>query len=671
MPFSFYLCAMKSDKIRKPELLLPAGNTEAFFAAIEGGADAIYLGLHQFNARNRASNFTPWQIAAMIKIARSKGVKIYITLNTIIRNFEIGKLLDTLFLIGQLKPDAVIIQDIGVQHIMRKYFPQVALHASTQMAIHNSAGVGYAAETGIERIVLARELTRNEIEQISRKSPTELELFVHGALCYSFSGMCLFSSYLGGASANRGMCTQPCRRIYRQNQQGKYHFSLKDNQLIDFLPELSALNISSIKIEGRMKPADYVFRVAKAYRMALDNPEKIDEAKKIIENDLGREKTSYFFGKDVRLSVTQSASAGQFIGKVGKVEGNIVQFKTDHVLETGSRLRFRNPHNDKQFDLKIEQFTIGDNAYHLTVPPGNIKQGDEVYLTGNRLKVAAKLSTDGIRLQERLSAEKAKAIINTLKSKNIKGEQETFIRIDSLKWIQFLPLTRLKGIIVALPLNEWNTVSRNMANINAIREKVFFELPKFIPESKLQSVVQACNTFCQNGYKSFFVSHISQKKLLPSSSIFSTNENVYLFNDAAIQFARKENAKYYTYPFENDIANLAKGNDRMGIVPLYFLPHLFFSRMPVSLASNEPFSDSNGNRYVKTIRNGMTIILPEHPVSLTQFREKLDRYGFFRFMIDLSHITPDEQRFKEIWKSYNQSEALKPSTMFNFKRELK
>ncbi|HPS13754.1 MAG TPA: peptidase U32 family protein, partial [Prolixibacteraceae bacterium] len=308
---------MKRNEIQAPELLLPVGNIESFYAALDGGADAIYLGLKNFNARNRAMNFTPWQVAAMVKEARNRGVKSYITLNTVIRNFEMGDLIHTLFQLQQIKPDAVIVQDYGVQFIIRKYFPKLTVHASTQMAIHNSDGVEYARLKGIKRVVLARELTLPELKRITSKSKIETELFIHGALCYSFSGMCLFSSYLGGASANRGLCTQPCRRIYSQKKEKgkeeKYFFSLKDNQLIDHLAELRDLKIDSLKVEGRLKPGEYVHRVAKAYRLALDDPNQKEDAKSLLNNDLGREKTSYFLGKEVNNAITQAATTGILI----------------------------------------------------------------------------------------------------------------------------------------------------------------------------------------------------------------------------------------------------------------------------------------------------------------------------------------------------------------------
>ncbi len=167
------------------------------------------------------------------------------------------------------------------------------------MGDHNSVGVNFAVSKGIVRTVLARELTMPELEKIAKESKAELELFVHGALCYSFSGMCLFSSYAGGQGANRGLCKQSCRRLYQEGEEQHALFSLKDNQQLSNLEQICELGIHSLKIEGRMKSADYVFQVCKAYRMALDNTAKMQEAAEMLELDTGREKTSYFLGGDI------------------------------------------------------------------------------------------------------------------------------------------------------------------------------------------------------------------------------------------------------------------------------------------------------------------------------------------------------------------------------------
>jgi len=666
---------MNNQARNKPELLLPVGNIESFYAALDGGADAIYLGLKSFNARNRAMNFTAWQVAAMVRDARKQKVKSYITLNTVIRNFELTDLINTLFQIRQIRPDAVIVQDLGVLYLIKKFFPEITVHASTQMAIHNSIGVEYAHSKGIERVVLARELTLPELNKITSKSKTEIELFVHGALCYSFSGMCLFSSYLGGASANRGGCTQPCRRIYSQkkedSKENKYFFSLKDNQLIDHLGELKEMKIDSLKIEGRLKPGEYVHRVAKAYRMALDNPEKTEEAKAMLANDLGREKTSYFLGRDVANAITQAATTGILIGKVTKSAEGKITFSSSIELENGCRLRFRNPQNDKQVDVKTEVIVRTEDNYMIDGDSKEIKQTYEVYLAGNKLKLQQKINTDGIQVKEHFQPDKLKNILNGLRFKGNPSKQEVYLRIDSPEWIELIRFDQFSGIILQLSTSEWEQFPLSSATIQRNKEKIYAEFPKFIPEGKIGFYRELAAKLFRAGVTNFFVSHLSQKLLLPNGAKVSTNENVYAFNDAAIRFIKEEGIRQYIYPLENDIANLGKGTDRNGIVPVYFYPHLFYSRMPVDIEKETTFTDKNGEKFRKHVRDGMTIVTPANPVSITHYREKLERFGFNRFLIDLSFVQPSKENIQSVLIDFQQGNTIKGSSIFNFKRELK
>ena len=301
--------------MKKPELLLPAGNIDMAMCAFEGGADAVYAGMQQFNARQRAKNFSKNEMASLIEYAHQNNKKVYFTLNTLLKNKETYELVDLLEELNIMRPDAIIIQDWGVYYLISKYFKQNKIHASTQMGVHNSIGNEDAKNRGFERVVLARELTFHELEEVAKKKTTQLELFIHGSLCYSMSGHCLFSSYLGGMSANRGLCKQPCRRLFAVSKEQHYLFSLKDLQLIDYIPEIIDLGIESLKIEGRMKSADYVYNTARAYRMAIDDNNRIEEAKNILNRDLARDKTAYFMGSDIH-DIFSSPTVGGYLGKV-------------------------------------------------------------------------------------------------------------------------------------------------------------------------------------------------------------------------------------------------------------------------------------------------------------------------------------------------------------------
>jgi putative protease len=262
------------------ELLAPAGNWPAFLAAINNGADAVYLGGKEFSARRSAQNFSDEELIKALKYAHLRDKRIFVAVNTLIDNTEMEKVLDYICNIYSWGADAVIIQDLGLLQAVRTLFPQLPIHASTQMTVHNLKGVGFLYEQGIKRIVLARELSSSEIERICRSFPEmEFEVFVHGALCYSYSGQCLFSSLVGGRSGNRGRCAQPCRLPYQLitekkktplKTDGKHLLSPADLSLLDVLPQLGQLGVASLKIEGRMKRPEYVAVVTRVYREALD-----------------------------------------------------------------------------------------------------------------------------------------------------------------------------------------------------------------------------------------------------------------------------------------------------------------------------------------------------------------------------------------------------------------
>lgn len=229
---------MKKTNSNSVELLAPVGSLESFFAAVENGADAVFCGLKTFSARAKAKNFTLEELERLIGYAGARGVKVYVALNTLIKECELRDLVELLAELDYLAVDGLIIQDLGVYRIAHQHFPEIPLHASTQMLTHNLAGVLMLERLGFQRAVLARELTLEEITTISNQSNLELEHFVHGALCYSMSGHCLFSSYIDGRSGNRGRCIQPCRRRYHQGGESGFHFSTSDFSAIELIPDL-------------------------------------------------------------------------------------------------------------------------------------------------------------------------------------------------------------------------------------------------------------------------------------------------------------------------------------------------------------------------------------------------------------------------------------------------
>ena len=253
-------------KTELPELLAPAGSFECLVAAIAAGADAVYVGGRRFGARAYAKNFDIDELGRAVRYCHLWGVKLYVTVNTLIEDRELGEVFDYASELCEIGVDALIVADLGVVTLLREAYPELEIHASTQMSVHSTEGAIAAYGLGCSRVVPARELSYNNIKSIVDNSPTEVEIFLHGALCVCHSGQCLYSSLVGGRSGNRGECAQPCRLPYGDG----YPLSLKDLSLAEHIPEIIELGVSSLKIEGRMKSAQYVYNVTRVYRKLLD-----------------------------------------------------------------------------------------------------------------------------------------------------------------------------------------------------------------------------------------------------------------------------------------------------------------------------------------------------------------------------------------------------------------
>lgn len=660
--------------MNKPELLLPVGNTESFYAAIEGGANAIYLGLKNFNARGRAANFSNYQFLLLLKEAEKHKVKVYVTLNTVIKNKELSELLNTLWFLSKTSVSAVIIQDWGVYFLIKKYFPKMKIHASTQMANHNSLGLDFSKKLDFERVILARELTFEELEIIQKKPALETEIFVHGALCYSFSGMCLFSSYIGGAGANRGICTQPCRRFYKKDDQKKQFFSLKDNQLVNLVPEFVKMNVSSLKVEGRLKSAEYVYQVAKAYRKVLDEGNKaVSMAVEELKLDMGREKTQWFYAKQVNKAIASTSNNGWYIGKVSKIKENAIYFFTNEQINKGNRLRIRTNNDNEQVSVKINEYRILENGEFEVLMPQNtkIKVGNEIFLAGgwSEKKFPSKLKGNVNTFKQEIPFSIKRNIHNELRKLKPPTKQTIFIRINSNDWLKKINLNEIDQLILQFNKTDWENFNYDAPFLQKNKHKIWIEFPSFIGEKSIGFYKILYKNLSQKGFNNFSISHLSQKEFLTKKADFICNENVYCYNDAASNLLFEEGAKYVTSPFENEFDNLLSGANRNIIIPMFYYPKLFFSRQPIGIS--ETFENDQKQAFRKFVQNGITIVVPENPVALFQYTDKLKKKGFRQFLIDLSFEKPSKHRIKTLTDKFKKSEQIQPSTTFNFKKGLK
>lgn len=345
------------------EILSPAGSEEAFYAAIHNGADAVYLGGMKFGARAYANNFSISKLSELIRYAHRYQVKVYYALNTLIKDIEFKELEEVLHDLSSLMIDALIIQDFGVYAYLRKNYPNFILHGSTQMNLHNALDADYAKHLGFDRIVLARECSLAGIDDIAKKVAIELEVFVHGALCYSYSGQCLMSSFYGGRSGNRGKCAQPCRLAYESEGQNGHLISLKDQMTLELLPKLIPLGVHSYKIEGRMKGESYVaystYLYSKYRNLALElidegredeyhiDPNEIQQMNQLYNR--GHYNRGYYEEHNQREMISRSVSKHQGI-EIGRIRFSKGVFqlvvKKDLQLHKGDLLEIRLPNGD-------------------------------------------------------------------------------------------------------------------------------------------------------------------------------------------------------------------------------------------------------------------------------------------------------------------------------------
>lgn len=412
--------------MKKPELLAPAGSMESLYAAIEGGCDAVYLSGYMFGARKFAPNFSQEELVSAIKLCHMYGIKVYVTVNTLIYEEEVQTFLEYIDFLHQNNVDAVLIQDIGMLDLVRQTYPNLEVHASTQMHIHNLNGIHFCEKMGIKRAVLARETSIDTIQEIRKNTDIELEVFVHGALCISYSGQCLMSSMIGGRSGNRGACAGSCRLPYQiideqhnRYNKGDYPLSTKDLNTLSYLDQLLKAGVDSLKIEGRMKRPEYVYLVVSLYRKAIDSyyahgkAEITDEDIKNLKKVFNREFTKGFLFHEKMNNYIQDYRPNHLGIKIGKVldyhRGKVTVKLTD-TLTVGDGIRL------------LEQ-DIGCTITNLFKDHQKIKSGKENDIISFYLEGKVSKGDTLVKTTDKEQLENIECQINAKKRKvNIKGK---------------------------------------------------------------------------------------------------------------------------------------------------------------------------------------------------------------------------------------------------------
>ncbi len=522
--------------MKKVELLAPAGNMENLKYAVMAGCDAVYLGLKKFGARAFSSNFSDSEFIEAVNYCHLYGVKVYVTLNTIIYDYEVEDFLETVDFIHKNNVDAVLIQDLGMLDLVRKTYPNLEVHASTQMHIHNLDGVKVLERLGIKRAVLARETSIDTIKYIKENSNIELEVFVHGALCVSYSGECLMSKFIGGRSGNRGECAGACRLSYdvvdgNNNilNKNKYPISTKDLNTIYYIDKLIESGASSLKIEGRMKSREYVYMVVKLYRDTIDNYYKTG---KVIVNEDDLLKLKKIFNREYTKGFLFNIKNNELINSyrpnhMGVNVGKVLNYKngyatillTDHV-SIGSGLRVLSK-NNKDVGILVNEFyknnklvkdaykndiisiKVHDKVYKddivVITNDKSISNDIEEYIRNNKRKVliSGKVScklgnitlevSDGVNNVVVSSNNVFKSINKSTTKEDISVKLNKLlntvykfnsldINIDSNLFIPLKEINGLKNDMVML-LND-----KRLYKINYVKSKYYIDLPDFKKE---------------------------------------------------------------------------------------------------------------------------------------------------------------------------------------------
>lgn len=370
------------------ENLAPAGNWDALRSAVAAGADAVYLGYAAYSARAGAGNFDEQQLRDAVRFAHLHHVRVHVTVNTLIKDGEMAGVVDVLRLLGEIRVDAVLVQDLGVLRMARRCFPDLPIHASTQMAIHNATGVRFCRNQGMTRAVLARECSAAEIA-LAAKEGIEIEVFGHGAQCVAVSGECLFSSVVGGRSGNRGRCAQPCRLLYTYRGKTAAWLSPRDVCMRDDLPELNKAGVASIKLEGRLKRPEYVATIANSYRNAIDAMDN-GHFRKADENEITGLRQIFSRGGFMRgyamgaedagvIDPARVSHGGVKIGRVEFAAGNMARVRLERSLDDGDGLQIRTAQGDAELIYAGHDTEAGQIAVVRLRPDIRTKAGDEVY----------------------------------------------------------------------------------------------------------------------------------------------------------------------------------------------------------------------------------------------------------------------------------------------------
>ncbi|MDR2459672.1 MAG: U32 family peptidase [Deltaproteobacteria bacterium] len=670
--------AQKGTRGPLPELLAPVGTPSAFAAAAVGGADAVYVGLKRYSARKFADNFTLGELSGLINEAHKCGIKVYIALNSLVRQGDLTELYKTLLGAAELGPDAFIVQDLGMAYLCRKLLRGIELHASTLSAVHTVDGLMAMKRMGFKRVILPRELSFQEIEYLSSSGKIDTEIFVHGAMCFCQSGLCTFSSYMGARSAREGACTQPCRRVYLLGEKKGTFFSPKDLETLANIKDLRKLPLAAFKIEGRMKGADYVEKVTRAYRLLMDTEDKdfsaaLDYARELV-GDLPTRATGSGFmeglrPQDPKYLFSKDAVSGQYLGRLKKGKNGYYSVILKGSLKLMDRLRVVTDTGESGVPFKLKKLLLNGKeedfapkgAQPLLFLPekkGFVGSG-LLYKVGSSdaEKRFAKESLTQAVLQG-AGVFKPKRYKHSKKLEGLLKEKESppylispaqrakmlWLRLSSGKDLHLL--AKLGPARFLLPLTEEN-ISFSEEYPSELCKKVVWTLPPltYHPlDDRLKELALLAISKSILETPMFMAANIGQVRQLmdlPRRLLICTDTNVPVLNHLAALQLFKEGVFCATISEECDKETYRKLNraDMKGMKLLFYLygrPALFTSRMhPPEIENKATFMSSRGELFTLESSMGIQTVHPQKGLFLSSVFEKPVGSDLIGYIVDV------------------------------------
>ncbi|MCQ2740505.1 MAG: DUF3656 domain-containing protein [Alphaproteobacteria bacterium] len=728
----------------KKELLAPAGDVEAGYAALYYGADAVYLGLKQFSARATAQNFSEDELNEFVGFAHSLKRKVFVTINTVLQQAELDDLMKNLDICKRCRIDAVILQDLGVARIIKNFYPEIEMHASTQMAVHNKEGALVLKNAGFSRVVLARELSLPEMKEIATIPDLELEAFVHGALCYSYSGVCQFSSVENGRSANRGKCLYPCRSLFQRKNGEEHCFSMRDMALGE---DVLKMPVYSLKIEGRKKNALYVAAVTDYYRHILDGDGAILQKEQNIRQIFSRPWCKFHFkGRNKDVTDTKFVGhRGLCIGKAEEVKGNCISFSTAYPIAKHDGIQIDIEGQEKPYGFSLKNFKANgksvveakvNDKIEMFLPVSNfdVNHGAKIYLASSsavkgaygyqkpkpreflqrqKIDVAVTITEHKViaqckdwqaeingHFEQAQNAEKMEQAVQSVFAKTgetvfdlgkleVKNTKNLFVPVSLLNSLRrdlydkIVPdtISTKRDFINArqLPLKaKWIVKTDDVRKISAldfdqideiillINEKTEISEIQKLPKNKLRL---ALPLICRNvsdfeplitkllnmGYTKWEIANYWGLSVLPLKKIdLSFDNQLYMFNEQAVQFAKELGVSRVTLAVEDTLSNLKDLTDSASlstVVVVYQDVPLFNSAVCIrenacSECTREPkwmqlYKD--GQLYLAYSKNCQTFLFANQPLSIAEDCKGL-RTDFYRADFCYKDYTPQETK---------------------------